>query len=86
MQTTLTTLKLSKKPDGDLVKATKAPVRRAETVKRDRSVAPAKTVMPAREELQISPAESGLASGSPSRQRNHRFDGKLLSIPRKTNE
>jgi 23S rRNA pseudouridine2604 synthase len=77
MRTTLTTLKLSKKPDSDLVKATKAPVRRAETVKRDRSVAPAKTVMPVREEVQISPTESGLASGSPSRQRNHRFDGKL---------
>ena len=77
MQTTLTTLKLSKKPDSELVKANKAPVRRAETAKRDRSVAPAKAVKPVREEVKIDLADSRLTSGTPNRQRNHRFDGKM---------
>ncbi len=81
----MTTLKLSKKPlsaDTNDVRATKAPVRRADPTKRDRTKAPAK---PAREDmasvnLSAPRQEAGAknnesAQGKPS-QRNHRFDGK----------
>ncbi len=60
----MTTLKLSKKPNNTPATG-KAPVRRADPTKRDRSKAPAKKVVPA---VQDAPSKSS--------QRNHRFDGK----------
>jgi 23S rRNA pseudouridine2604 synthase len=60
----LTTLKITKKSN-DAPTAIKAPVRRADPAKRDRSVAPPKKVVPA---MQDAPSKSS--------QRNHRHDGK----------
>ena len=77
MQITLTTLKLSKKSDNELVKATKLPVRRSDTTKRDRSSAPAKKDMPSIDEAQLNQTKAAPAETVPTRQRNHRFDGKL---------
>ncbi len=81
MQTILTTIKLNKKPDEPLVKASKAPVRRTDAAKRDRSVAPPKPVTPVKAESQ--PARQESTPRAPSNnaspragQRNHRFDGK----------
>jgi 23S rRNA pseudouridine2604 synthase len=81
MQIILTTLKLSKKSDSELVKTSKAPVRRSEVVKRDRSVAPPKAAEPVRAEPQPArqePASRAQSNQAPARtgQRNHRFDGK----------
>ncbi|MDP3745286.1 MAG: pseudouridine synthase, partial [Methylotenera sp.] len=77
----MTTIKLNKKPDDTRVKTSKAPVRRTEVAKRDRSVAPPKAVVPTRVEPQ--PVRQEPASRAPSNQspatagqRNHRFDGK----------
>ncbi|MGZ8262238.1 MAG: pseudouridine synthase [Methylotenera sp.] len=72
----MTTLKLSKKTDSELVKASKAPVRRTVSTKRDRSVAPPKAVMPAKEESQPIRQESAPNPAAKTGQRNHRFDGK----------
>jgi 23S rRNA pseudouridine2604 synthase len=60
----LTTLKITKKSN-DAPTASKAPVRRADPAKRDRSVAPPKKAVPAMQEVT-----------SKSSQRNHRHDGK----------
>jgi 23S rRNA pseudouridine2604 synthase len=63
LQTILTTLKIIKKPS-DAPTGSKAPVRRADPAKRDRSVAPPIKVAAANE-----------TTSKPS-QRNHRYDGK----------
>lgn len=76
MQIILTTIKLNKKPDEALVKASKAPVRRSSAISRDRSVAPPKATAPSRNEpeaIRSAPAVPANKTG----QRNHRFDGKL---------
>jgi 23S rRNA pseudouridine2604 synthase len=78
----LTTIKLSKKTTSDTSpRATKAPVRRTDPSKRDRTVAPKPVVRPqsepinegfdtrAREQTQISQSKAS--------QRNHRYDGSL---------
>jgi 23S rRNA pseudouridine2604 synthase len=77
----LTTLKLSKKSgDTPAVSANKSPVRRNNSMPRDRSVAPVK---PQRTEAKGQPREpQGHGQGSPARQeptrqRNHRHDGTL---------
>jgi 23S rRNA pseudouridine2604 synthase len=84
----LTTLKLSKKPN-DTPTASKAPVRRADPTKRDRSVAPSKPAM--RTEASEAPRHSAPKQGSRVRenneprsstsQRNHRFDGRAHGSP-----
>jgi 23S rRNA pseudouridine2604 synthase len=74
MQTILTTIKLNKKTDNEQVTATKAPLRRSDAAKRDRSVAPAKNTAPATENA---PSIQTAAPVAASRQRNHRFDGTL---------
>ena len=81
MQITLTTLKLKKNPDDPLVKARKAPVRRSDSAKRDRSVAPPKANTSGKADTP--PAKREPAPHAPSNnaspkssQRNHRFDGK----------
>jgi 23S rRNA pseudouridine2604 synthase len=76
LQTILTTLKIIKKPS-DAPTASKAPVRRADPNKRDRSVAPPKAVVPARDTRD---AESAPQAPKTS-QRNHRFDGKAHGSP-----
>lgn len=77
----MTTIKLNKKPEESQIKATKTPVRRTDATKRDRSVAPQKVAMPARDESQADNIErSSNATESPpnkTSQRNHRYDGKL---------
>lgn len=76
----MTTIKLNKKSDDTQVKASKPPVRRANAVVRDRSVAPPKVKAPVRDEQSTErkaerqePANQAQAR---SGQRNHRFDGK----------
>lgn len=86
MHIILTTIKLNKKPEDAPVKANKAPVRRTNVAKRDRSVAPPKSVAPANSKSQPVKPESvpraSLSSTSSynsthsTGQRNHRFDGK----------
>lgn len=72
----MTTIKLSKKPTNTPATG-KAPVRRVDPSKRDRTKAPAKKVVPAVEE-----------APSKSSQRNHRYDGKPhgYSAPEHTSE
>lgn len=93
---TLTTLKLSKKPS-DAPVASKAPVRRVDSSKRDRSVAPVRKVAPTVEVDSANvraPAAQKPASQKPiahtsaqtpvpskAGQRNHRFDGKAHGEP-----
>jgi 23S rRNA pseudouridine2604 synthase len=84
----LTTLKLSKKPN-DAPTVSKAPVRRADPTKRDRSVAPSKPAM--RTEVSETPRHSAPKQDSRVResnqprpstnQRNHRFDGRAHGSP-----
>ncbi len=76
----MTTIKLSKKPDSEHVKATKAPVRRTGAAQRDRSVAPPKAIIPTKDESQPIRPESAPNPAAKTGQRNHRFDGK----PRQT--
>lgn len=64
------TLKLNKKPSSDTPTARKAPVRRADPAKRDRSKAPPPK-----------PAFNADSSEQPKRQRNHRHDGSLHEEP-----
>ena len=87
----MTTLKITKKPSETPV-AQKAPVRRAEPTKRDRTVAPSKVnrsseaqAEPQREHA--APAQSKVEQSKTS-QRNHRFDGKPRgeSVPQYTAE
>jgi 23S rRNA pseudouridine2604 synthase len=82
MLNTLTTLKLNKKPDSPLIKATKAPVRRTGVVKRDRNSPPTKLVSQTNVELpKVKQAPAVNVPSTPNLpktgQRNHRFDGKL---------
>ena len=71
----MTTLKLTKKSnDAPTVVASKAPVRRGDPTKRDRTVAPSK---PKRVESPISTSGAPQPASPPTRQRNHRFDGSL---------
>jgi len=78
----LTTLKLNKKSDNTLIKASKAPVRRTAVAKRDRSSPPAKAISPTNADLPIdrqAPAVNApsITTLPKTGQRNHRFDGKL---------
>ena len=77
MQTILTTLKITKKPS-DAPTASKAPVRRADPNKRDRSVAPPKAVVPAARDTR---ATESAPQAPKTSQRNHRFDGKAHGSP-----
>ena len=72
----MTTLKLSKKPaDTPAAAANKAPVRRSNSLPRDRSVAPAK---PQRSETRQNHEQRAAETKFEStRQRNHRHDGTL---------
>ena len=72
----MTTIKITKKPS-ETPTASKTPVRRADITKRDRSVAPPKVAVPARE---TKDAESTPQAPKTS-QRNHRFDGKAHGSP-----
>lgn len=82
----MTTLKLSKKPNSSEqvsnVRVAKAPVRRGDPSKRDRTVAPEKSTQQETSEKEISSSREHAferRETSPvehSRQRNHRFDGK----------
>ncbi|MBC7697997.1 MAG: pseudouridine synthase [Bacteroidia bacterium] len=76
----MTTLKITKKPS-DTPTASKAPVRRTDSAKRDRTVAPQKAVMPRTEESQpVKREHAPSAAPNPvnkTGQRNHRYDGKL---------
>ncbi len=75
----MTTLKITKKPS-DTPTASKAPVRRTDSAKRDRTVAPQKAVMPRSEESLPAKREhtpSATATVNKTGQRNHRYDGKL---------
>lgn len=75
----MTTLKITKKPSETPV-AQKAPVRRAEPTKRDRTVAPQKAIRPT--EAQAEPQrEQAAPAQSKAGQRNHRFDGKAHGEP-----
>ena len=76
----MTTIKLNKKSDDTQVKASKPPVRRTDTTKRDRSVPPPKVVVPTRGDAQPESSDYSAKAVTPAnatRQRNHRFDGKL---------
>jgi 23S rRNA pseudouridine2604 synthase len=91
----LTTIKLNKKPDDTQVKASKAPVRRTDAAKRDRSVAPPKAsvsvrtnIEPATQPEKQEPSARAPANQVPPKtgQRNHRFDGKSHQSDRSTQE
>ena len=72
----MTTIKITKKPS-DTPIASKAPVRRADRAKRDRSAAPPKAAVSAQDNRD---AESAPQAPKTS-QRNHRFDGKAHGSP-----
>ena len=81
----MTTIKLSKKPaEQATVKTSKAPVRRADPSKRDRTVAPKPFVKPQevsisepRQEANRTPSSNTEQVNSKASQRNHRYDGRL---------
>jgi len=84
----LTTIKITKKPtDSASPRASKAPVRRTDPSKRDRTVAP-KPVMrpqtePVAERIETCAPEQSESSQSKASQRNHRYDGRLRDeVPR----
>lgn len=76
----MSTLKLHKKPEGsaDVAKpGHKAPVRRADPARRDRSTPPPKVAVPKPEAPTVTtPAEAKRPAPASSSQRNHRYDGK----------
>jgi 23S rRNA pseudouridine2604 synthase len=78
----LTTIKITKKPtDSASPRTSKAPVRRTDPSKRDRTVAP-KPVMrpqtePVAERIETRAPEQSESSQSKASQRNHRYDGRL---------
>ncbi|MGB2832634.1 MAG: pseudouridine synthase [Methylotenera sp.] len=72
----MTTIKLNKNPEDAQLKVSKAPVRRADAAKRDRSVAQSKVKRPVRTESQPARQETTVHAPAKSGQRNHRFDGK----------
>lgn len=81
----MTTIKLSKKPaDQTAAKTGKAPVRRTDPSKRDRTVAPKPFVKPLEtsinepsNETNRTPASNTEQVSSKASQRNHRYDGRL---------
>ena len=73
----MTTLKIIKKPS-KAPTASKAPVRRADPNKRDRTVAPPKAVVPADRDTRTTESAPQVPKTS---QRNHRFDGKAHGSP-----
>ncbi len=73
----MTTLKLNKKPDDNLPKASKTPVRRSNSIQRDRSIAQANTPIKAEQ----AEADPSTPLASKTGQRNHRFDGKAHGSP-----
>ena len=88
MASILTTIKITKKPtDSASPRASKAPVRRTDPSKRDRTVAP-KPVMrpqtePVAERIETRAPEQSESSQSKASQRNHRYDGRLRDeVPR----
>jgi len=85
----LTTLKLSKKPgDTPAVTAKKAPLRRNNSLPRDRNVAPAKPYRgeaPPSREPQARGQSAPEASREPARQRNHRHDGTFHNSSHESN-
>ena len=88
MASILTTIKITKKPtDSASPRASKAPVRRIDPSKRDRTVAP-KPVMrpqtePVAERIDTRAPEQSESSQSKASQRNHRYDGRLRDeVPR----
>ncbi|MEI7917047.1 MAG: pseudouridine synthase [Methylophilaceae bacterium] len=88
----MTTIKISKKPiDSTRPQASKAPVRRTDPSKRDRTVAPKPFVKPQDEtpveHLQSRAAAPTESAPSKASQRNHRFDGRLRNeAPRESSE
>lgn len=82
MASTLTTLKLNKKPSEDASpKAGKTPVRRTDPARRDRTVAPKPFVKvqdePNAGEREIRTPAKAENNQSKASQRNHRYDGRL---------
>ncbi|MFM1977872.1 MAG: hypothetical protein RLZZ151_387, partial [Pseudomonadota bacterium] len=81
----MTTIKLSKKPsDQTAAKTGKAPVRRTDPSKRDRTVAPKPFVKTLEtsinepsKETNRTPASNTEQVSSKASQRNHRYDGRL---------
>ena len=69
----MTTIKITKKPS-DAPTISKAPLRRANPAKRDRTVAPPKAAAPAHD-------TRATESAPQTSQRNHRFDGKAHDSP-----
>jgi len=85
----LTTLKISKKPgDTSTVATKKSPVRRNNSLPRDRTVAPVKPqraeVQPPREQRAPDSHVPAPQRQEPSRQRNHRHDGGMREQPSAT--
>jgi 23S rRNA pseudouridine2604 synthase len=85
----LTTLKISKKPgDASTVATKKSPVRRNNSLPRDRTVAPVKPqraeVQPPREQRAPDSHVPAPQRQEPSRQRNHRHDGGMREQPSAT--
>ncbi|PPD17343.1 MAG: pseudouridine synthase [Methylotenera sp.] len=77
LQTILATIKITKKPN-ETSSASKAPVRRVDPSKRDRTQAPAKPVIRDNDGV-VNTSKSPKKDGA--RQRNHRFDGKAHGEP-----
>ena len=82
MASILTTIKITKKPtESSSPRASKAPVRRTDPSKRDRTVAPKPVVRPQTESVaeRAETRAPDYAENTPSKasQRNHRYDGRL---------
>lgn len=88
MASILTTIKITKKPtDSASPRASKAPVRRTDPSKRDRTVAPKPVMRPqtehVAERIDTRAPEQSESSQSKASQRNHRYDGRLRDeVPR----
>ena len=88
MASILTTIKITKKPtDSASPRASKAPVRRIDPSKRDRTVAPKPVMRPQTEHvadrIDTRAPEQSESSQSKASQRNHRYDGRLRDeVPR----
>lgn len=88
MASILTTIKITKKPtDSASPRASKAPVRRIDPSKRDRTVAPKPVMRPqtehVAERIDTRAPEQSESSQSKASQRNHRYDGRLRDeVPR----
>ena len=73
----MATLKINKDKNNATVTVAKAPVRRVDPIKRDRSVVPPKVVTPVQDERDAHAETQALKTN----QRNHRFDGKAHGSP-----